>query len=261
MTPRLDGIEGPEFLISPATDSPVMELHEKMPRLARRLGGDLYGVADLGLVRDEVKRQGDIDVDEYPRAVVVGIRLMDSIVDQLPEKRETRAIAVTYQTECYEYVNRRLNDIASRLASTLQSAGYKALPVPASERIDDERICAMFSHKLAARLAGLGWIGRSCLLVTSSFGPRVRWVSVLTDAPLPAGTPMLGDGCGFCRACVDACPMKAIKGPAFKESEPREVRYDAHACQEYLRQLENRKERGVCGMCVAVCPHGRKRRD
>jgi epoxyqueuosine reductase QueG len=235
-----------------------MELHEKMPRLARRLGADLYGVADLSLARTEVMRQGSIDVDDFPRAVVVGIRLMNSIVNQLPEGRETRALAVTYQTECYEYVNRRLDDIASRMASALQNAGFRALPIPASERIDDERICAMFSHKLAAHLAGLGWIGRSCLLVTPQFGPRVRWVSVLTDAPLPSGTPMMGDGCGFCRACVDACPVKAIKGSAFRDNEPREARYDALACQTYLRELENRKERGVCGMCIAFCPRGRK---
>ncbi|MDW5564124.1 MAG: 4Fe-4S double cluster binding domain-containing protein [Methanomassiliicoccus sp.] len=247
-----------ESIICLPVDAPIMELHEKMPRLVRRLGGDLYGVADLSLARDEMLRQGGIDADDYPRAVVVGIRLMDSIVDQLREGRETRAVAVTYQTECYEYVNRRLNDIASRLASTLQSAGYKALPVPASERIDDERVCAMFSHKLAAHLAGLGWIGRSCLLITPQFGPRVRWVSVLTDAPLPAGTP-LSEACGFCRACVDACPAKAIKGLAFREVEPREARYDALACQSYLHELENRKERGACGMCIAMCPHGRKR--
>ncbi len=246
-------------LISPPADALPMELHEKMPRLVRRLGGDLYGVADLTLARAAVMDQGGIDVDEYPRAVSIGIRLMDSIIDQLPQGRETRAVGVTYHTECYEYVNRRLDDIASRVASALQNAGFRALPIPASERIDDQRICAMFSHKLAAHLAGLGWIGRSCLLITPQYGPRVRWISVLTDAPLPAGEPM-SDGCGFCRHCVDACPVKAIKGPAFRESEPRESRYDALACQEYLEELGGRKERAVCGMCIAFCPHGRKKR-
>jgi epoxyqueuosine reductase QueG len=237
-----------------------MELHEKMPRLVRRLGGDLYGVADLNLAKKAIMEQGEIDADEYPRAVSIGIRLMDSIVDQLPEKRETRAIGVTFQTECYEYVNRRLNDIASRVASTLQSAGYKALPIPASERVDDERICAMFSHKLGAHLAGLGWIGRSCMLVTPEFGPRVRWVSVLTDAPLPpTGAPM-DQRCGTCHECVDNCPSRAIKGPAFTEAEPREVRFNALACQEYIRALEAREETAVCGMCTAVCPHGRRKR-
>jgi len=236
-----------------------MELQEKMPRLVRRLGGDMYGIADLGLAREAIMNQGGIDVDEYPRAVSIGIRLMDSIVDQLPEGRETRAIGVTFQTECYEYVNRRLNDIASRVASTLQNAGYSALPIPASERVDDRRICAMFSHKLGAHLAGLGWIGRSCMLVTPQYGPRVRWVSVLTDAPLPpTGAPM-DPRCGSCHECVDHCPSRAIKGPAFIESEPREARFDALACQEYIRVLEKREETAVCGMCTAVCPHGRKK--
>lgn len=244
--------------ISSQDDIGIMELHEKLPRLVRRLGGDLYGVADLDLARDAVREQGGIDVDVSPRAVSIGIRLMDSIVDMLPEGRETRRVGVSYQTECYDYVNRRLNDIASRVASTLQSSKFTALPIPASERIDDGRICAMFSHKLAAHLAGLGWIGRSCLLITPQFGPRVRWVSVLTDAPLPTGTP-LGDACGFCRSCVDACPIKAFTGRAFRENEPREERYNALACQEYLKELGDRKERAVCGMCVAVCPHGRKR--
>jgi epoxyqueuosine reductase QueG len=236
-----------------------MELQEKMPRLVRRLGGDMYGIADLDLAREAIMEQGGIDADEYPRVVSIGIRLMDSIVDQLPEGRETRTIGVTFQTECYEYVNRRLNDIASRVASTLQNAGYRALPIPASERVDDRRICAMFSHKLGAHLAGLGWIGRSCMLVTPQYGPRVRWVSVLTDAPLPpTGAPM-DQRCGSCHECVDHCPSRAIQGPAFIESQPREARFDALACQEYIRALEKREETAVCGMCTAVCPHGRKK--
>jgi hypothetical protein len=61
------------------------------------------------------------------------------------------------------------------------------------------------AHKLAAHLAGLGWIGKSCLLLTEQFGPRVRFVSVLTDAPLEAGSP-LDKPCGKCQVCIDACP-------------------------------------------------------
>jgi epoxyqueuosine reductase QueG len=233
-----------------------MDLHERLPRLVRRLGGDLYGVADLSMAGDAIKEQGGIDANEYPRAIVIGIRLLDPIIDQLPVGRETRALGVTYQTECYEYVNRRLNDIASRVASAVQNDGHHALPVPASERIDDQRICALFSHKMAAHLAGLGWIGRSCLLITPQFGPRARWVTVLTNADLPAtGSPM-EQRCGPCRECVDRCPVNAFTGRAFDPSEPREARYDALRCQSYLQELGERKERAVCGMCIAVCPHG-----
>lgn len=46
------------------------------------------------------------------------------------------------------------------------------LPLPVAERIDDERICAAFSHKMEANLAGLGWIGKSCLLGNSRTWPE-----------------------------------------------------------------------------------------
>ena len=67
--------------------------------------------------------------------------------------------------------------------------GVPLEPLPAAltvllENLKDERQRAVFSNKLAAHLAGLGWIGKSCLLITPQVGPRVRWVSVLTEAPL-----------------------------------------------------------------------------
>jgi len=37
-----------------------------------------------------------------------------------------------------------------------------------------------FSHKLAATRSGIGWIGKTDLLITSRFGPRVRLASILT---------------------------------------------------------------------------------
>lgn len=65
-------------------------------------------------------------------------------------------MAVEYRTHAYDIVNQRLDAIASRVASELQKAGFEAFPVPASDRVDDERICAVLSHKLAAHLAELG---------------------------------------------------------------------------------------------------------
>jgi epoxyqueuosine reductase len=129
--------------------------------------------------------------------------------------------------------------------------------VPASRRVDDERICASFSHKLAANLAGLGWIGKSCLLVTPQAGPAVRWATVLTDAPLEASGGRLEDRCGSCSACVGACPVGAFSGRPFSEGEPREVRYDARACEYYLTRSVEGEDR-VCGMSIYACPHRRR---
>lgn len=233
-----------------------MALEDKIRQMAEAGGADFFGVADLGLAKAEVLRQGGLELAVYPRAAAIGIRLFDEIVDRLPD-REHMDVAVSYRHHCYDVINDRLDDIASRVAGELQRAGYRAYPLPSSKRVDSERICALFSHKLAAHLAGLGWIGKSCLLVTPEHGPRVRFVSVLTDAPLKAGVPM-DVACGDCTECVDACPMSAFTGRAFREDEPREARFDARKCEEYFGEMEKQGRPAVCGLCLYVCPHGKK---
>jgi epoxyqueuosine reductase QueG len=113
---------------------------------------------------------------------------------------------------------------------------------------------------IAVDLAGLGWIGKSCLLVTPEAGPRVRWASILTDAPLTPGQPM-DERCGECEVCVEACPPQALTNRNFVPDEPREVRYDAHACNAYQRDSKDLVEVRICGMCVYTCPYGRKREN
>ncbi|OPY28730.1 MAG: Epoxyqueuosine reductase [Methanocella sp. PtaU1.Bin125] len=232
-----------------------MTVQDKVRQIAEAEGADFFGVADLTPARAEVTRQGGERIASYPRAISIGIRLFDEIVDQLPD-RDQRAVAVSYRHHLYDVINDRLDYVASRIASELQRAGYRAYPVPASKRADDERICAVFSHKLAAHLAGLGWIGKSCLLVTPEAGPRARFITVLTDAPLAAGTPM-DAACGDCTECADICPVSAITGRGFRGDEPREARLDARKCEQYFNRMEKEGKPAVCGMCLYVCPHGR----
>lgn len=233
------------------------KLDKKIRELALREGADFYGVADLASANDFIQDQGGKEVASYPRAISLGIRIMDSIVDQLPHRHE-KAVAVNYRHHGYDIINRRLDLLASRLSSSIQSEGFCALPIPASERYDDERICAVLSHKLAAHLAGHGWIGKSCLLITPKAGPRVRWITILTDAPLKVTGHMINEHCGDCTECVDICPVSAFTGTHFHVDDPREVRYDARKCEKYL---EDGEEGSVCGLCVYVCPHGRKKKD
>ena len=168
--------------------------------------------------------------------------------------RDNPAVAVNYR-HAYDITNLRLDLLTSKLASIIQQDGYKALAIPASERYDDERICAVFSHKLAANLAGLGWIGKSCLLVTPEAGPRVRWATVLIDAPLKITGKPLEVQCENCNKCVEICPVNAFTGESFRENEPREARYDAKKCEDYL--YSDKDDWKVCGLCIYACPHGK----
>ncbi|HID63758.1 MAG TPA: epoxyqueuosine reductase [Anaerolineae bacterium] len=233
-----------------------MTLQEELERQARSMGARFFGVADLSVAREAIVAQGGEFLAAFPRALSVGIALSDGIVDQLPRHKEV-VVARTYDY-LYCTVNRSLDHIALRLSVTLNEHGFQTLLIPASDKIDDENLLGLFSHKLAARLAGLGWIGPSCLLITPEVGPRVRWVTVLTDAPLEAGRS-LSDRCGDCQRCVEACPPRAFTGRPFDPAEPREARFDVRCCQEYRIHLRDEVTGlRVCGICVYICPHGRK---
>jgi len=234
-----------------------MDINHRIKEIAEIQGADFCGVADLSPAREAILAQGGPLIAAYPRGISVGIVLLHTIVDQLPNSAE-RAVAVNYRHHCYEVINQRLDFLVSLMSGLLQREGYQALPVPASKRVDDERICAVFSHKMTAHLAGLGWIGKSCLLVTPEEGPRVRWASVLTDAPLRVtGNPM-EERCGSCKQCVEVCPIHAFTGEAFLASDPREKRFDAGKCDRYFAAMKKKDaELAVCGLCLYVCPYGK----
>lgn len=234
-----------------------MGLEKNLVDTATMWGADYYGVADLSTAQDSILEQGYPEIAAYPRSISVGIALFHPIVDQLPRRQE-RAVAAGYRSHCYDIINARLDMIISRLASILQHGGHRAYPVAASKRVDDDGIRGIFSHKLSAHLAGLGWIGKNCLLITPDRGPRVRWATVLTDAPLEAKSRPMDERCGDCRDCIDICPVKAFTGRPFRPEEPRASRFDAGKCDRYFSKMkEKNEETAVCGLCLYICQHGR----
>ncbi|MDD1719554.1 MAG: epoxyqueuosine reductase [Methanoregulaceae archaeon] len=234
-----------------------MNLADRLRDLSQRNGCNYFGIGDLGAAREFIRDQGGDTLAEYPLAVSAGIRLLDTLVDLLPDRDTNPSAAALYRSHAYEVVNTQLDLAALAIAGSIQEEGFRALPIPASKRTDNARICGPFSHKLAAHLAGLGWIGKNCLLITRDHGPRVRWTTVLTNAPIvPTGKPMK-PRCGVCQECETACPVHAIRGIIFDPSEPRETRLDAAICERYYTQMEKGGGEKVCGMCLYSCPYGR----
>jgi epoxyqueuosine reductase QueG len=215
---------------------------------------DFFGVADLTPVQQYILTQNGEHLASFPRAIALGIRLPDAVVDELHRHEDLSAI-LPYRG-IYNSVNNSLDNVALHVAQKLQIAGFKGYPIPASFPFDHTTLTGAFSHKLAAHLAGLGWISTNCMLITPEYGPRVRWATILTDAPFGIGQP-IANQCGDCRACVDICPVNAYTGVPFNASEPREVRFDAEKCMEYFKQRAKRVGEMICGLCVYICPYGK----
>jgi len=157
----------------------------------------------------------------------------------------------------YLGLNERLDEIAGTIAEVLRDAGYAAQVNPATQRqLDYATLAAPFPHKTAATRAGLGWIGKSGLLVTRELGPAVRLSSVLTAAPLVSGAPITESECGECTACEEACPGGAISGLEWRAGMAREEFFDAFACARAARARAQARgiEQTVCGICMLVCP-------
>lgn len=134
-------------------------------------------------------------------------------------------------------------------ARFLEGAGFKA------------RICvdtAPLLERHFACKAGLGFIGKSGLLIHPEFGSYLFLGVILTDMELEDSAP-IPDGCGDCTLCMKGCPAGALPSPGV---------LDASRCLstwtiEYRGPFPN----GVpalqghlfgCDRCQEVCPYNRR---
>lgn len=111
--------------------------------------------------------------------------------------------------------------------------------------------------KDAAVLAGLGVIGKSNLLITPEFGPRVRLKALALEIELPPTERQANfDPCSSCAApCWAACPQAAFASG----------RYDRARCRIQMRIDEATPLKpadadgysiSYCRQCETACPIG-----
>ena len=212
-----------------------------LEKLAAEQGARVFGVADLDMLRKDVPDLLARVGDGYTRAIVCGVRLQKAVLDGIADA------PTPLYFHNYRQTNYQLDTTALALADRIQEGGWHALAVPASQVISRDPMLGHISHKLLGRAAGLGHIGRNNLLVHPRYGSQVRYVSVLTDMPLPADNSVDRD-CGSCHACVAACPARAI-------GESR-ADFNLAACYSKLTEFTHLPFIGqhICGVCVKTCP-------
>ena len=107
--------------------------------------------------------------------------------------------------------------------------------------------------------AGVGWIGKSSMLIHPRLGTFGSLAVMFLDATLPVAAGPHPDRCGTCSACIVACPTDAIRAPGI---------VDARRCISYwtiehrgLIPRDVRPHIGEwafgCDICQDVCPWNR----
>lgn len=234
----------------------VGEVTAQLKEHARGLGADLVGIADLALLEGIECEPADL-LAPYRYAISMAVKLPNAVFEQLADG------PTPLYAQVYLSANALLDQIALRLCSYIEQQGGLALPTPASQPLDMIAFRSHLSAKAVANAAGLGWQGKSLLIITPEYGPRIRLVTVLTDLELKADKP-LKNRCGACTCCADACVAGAIRNVSTEfHYASREEALDFQKCADKLvTEFSTLPNIGkpVCGICIKVCPWGRKLR-
>lgn len=206
------------------------------------------GVSDVGYSYIE-----DSDTGELRYAVSIVVRLSDAIIDEI-EAEPTATYFNHYRT-----VNTFIDRCLLEAGLFLQERGYKYITVAASQSMPGTHYNGRFSHKKAARLAGIGDIGKNSLFIHKDFGTRVRLGTLFTDCELKGDGELKERLCFGCDACVEACPSGAISGNEFFPGVEREDIFNPQLCSDYMKKQFHHIGRGVvCGICMKVCPYNKR---
>jgi epoxyqueuosine reductase len=235
---------------------------------ARELGFALAGIVPTREVEKiafppgrGLKRPSEV----YPEArslIVLGIVVSDEAQNtsvSIPSSYYPALTEEQYFNFYYEITESRAWRLADRLH---REFGMRCRP---THRV---------ALKPAASLAGLGHIGRSTLLITPDWGPRVRLVGLLVEQELTADAAFNRDLCDEeprCREkplCIAACPYRAI-APGDSRGVPPGEKVNIERCAVYHvidrkiikpwdRFIRQVTERGFmeCTLCNLACPYG-----
>lgn len=250
--------------------SDFTQLSQHIKHWGREIGFHQVGISDIDLAQHEKylqqwlqqQRHGDMEYmakhgtkrsrpDELVpgtlRAIVTRLNYMppnDATGAQLANPQQAYIARYTLGRDYHKVIRKRLKRLAEKISGHIDEHQYRAF-------VDSGPVL----ERALAEKAGLGWIGKSTMLVNHKAGTYFFLGVLYTNLPLPTDTSQ-NNHCGSCQACIDVCPTAAIVAP---------YQLDARRCISYLTienkgpiPLEFRKAIGNrifgCDDCQLICP-------
>lgn len=266
----------------------MSDLRLELESQAFKEGARLFGVASVDRFDGALKGHHPCDLLKGAKSVIViglpvpknSVNYHKLLTDSEIIKgafREEYLQKYYYQKTGYEILNTRLEQIGYSLNLILEEKGWDTIYfTPNYGGLGDiqSRVpghAGIFSMRHAAVRAGLGEFGLNNLVLTSRYGPRVRFNALITDAELEP-TPLLqeklclGLSCGIC--------IKKCGGQAIRMKNDTEFAGEGRSWEEIKDQvwldpvsrtdiIDCKTKRGpsfCTGRCIAVCPVGMKQK-
>lgn len=209
-----------------------MYIKEQLQAYAKEFEMDYFGVAS-------VERFSGLPQGKRPEDIFTGAKSVIAMGKKIPQGPLTshenafagkRIQILSFTIYCVNKINGELNTAAMKLAKRIENElGKTAVPIPAGEPHEEEKWMGVMSNRYAAYCAGLGEMVWSGFVATPEAGPRVMWVSLITDLELESDALYHGVKlCNreACSACIEACPVHAL-------SREEEILIEVDGTQSY----------------------------
>jgi len=206
-------------------------------------GADFVRFVDISQLSEEQNKQ-------YPNAILIGITLSPDYIQEIsttPEYIQKIIRNNLISEDEFHVAEANTDKLADHIADYISSKGYSAYSqsennIYLTGFYDENKKVTPLPHKTIAGLAGLGWIGKHNLLITSEYGSAISICTVLTDAPLKTVLHIpVNSKCGDCNICKEICSVRAIKGTEWNLGTLRDEIVDVYQCYSCLK-------------CLALCP-------
>ncbi|MBO5220945.1 MAG: hypothetical protein J6C26_01385 [Clostridia bacterium] len=197
-------------------------MNQKMTQLvkafAHELGVDLVGFANIERFDEAPIKMSPKGIMPTAKTVIVcAVHHPDATIELEGGLKGDSQIFESYRVQYT--MNAKLDHISFRIAHFLEQSGFNAVPIVSSNiwrYRNYKELDAVFSpdmsHIYASVCAGLCEMGWNGLALSPEYGPRNRFVSIITDAELEP-TPLLPGGtlCDMCGECIRCCPTDAYR--------------------------------------------------
>jgi epoxyqueuosine reductase len=204
---------------------------DELKSIINNIGIDLFGVVDLNSLKGKsigVSPASDILLDQYKNAIILGLPL-----NKLGNSASGNEASLF------------MEKAALQVLSYLQGQDSPGFIIHTEDEFDPINRKGLISLKVFARLAGLGWQGRSLLIISPTHGPIFRLIAILTNMDIVASKPIKNQ-CNECTICIDKCPTKALTYQKFE---------DFPKLREDILNIPKCKGDEGCKICLLVCPY------